>query len=352
MLYNRLGNSGLIVSRLSFGTMTFTGGGTSMPGVAKIGKGEAAALVDAAIAGGVNFFDTADVYSDGEAEEILGQIIADRRHDLVIATKAGFRLGKALGDTGLSRRHLLWSIEQSLKRLGTDYVDVFIAHRPDPYTPLEETLSALDTIVQHGKARYLGFSNWLPWQVAAAVELQRANGWAPFTHGQMYYSLVGRDLESEAFGMLAHYGLGLTVWSPLAGGFLSGKYMRETLSDPDNRLSSFDVIPFDKEMGFAVVDALRDIAKAHAASVAQVALAWLLAKDKVSSILVGASKPHQLADNLAATDVLLAPEQIARLDALTTPAATYPAWFVNGFVDRALAGALAPRSRQTHPEKK
>lgn len=343
MLYTQLGVSGLVVSRLAFGAMTFTAGSSAMPTVAKIGEREAAALVGRAIDGGINFFDTADAYANGGSEEILGKLLASRRHDVVIATKAGFRTGAALGQAGLSRRHLLWSIDQSLKRLGTDYVDVYIAHRPDPYTPLAETLAALDAIVRDGKARYLGFSNWSPWQVAAAVELQRANGWAPFTHGQMYYSLVGRDVESEVVAMLRHYGLGLTVWSPLAGGFLSGKYTRETLTDPDNRLSGFDVIPFDKDQGFALVDAMREIAAAHDASVAQVALAWLLAKDSVSSILVGASKLHQLEDNLAATNLALTAGDIEQLDAMTLPVATYPAWFVNGFVDAPLARALAER---------
>lgn len=352
MLYTQLGNSGLVVSRLAFGAMTFTAGSSAMPTVAKIGKREAAALVDRALAGGINFFDTADAYSNGGSEEILGQLLASRRHEVVIATKAGFRTGDALGQAGLGRRHLLWSIEQSLRRLGTDHVDVYIAHRPDPHTPIEETLVALDRIVRDGKARYLGFSNWSPWQVASAVELQRANGWAPFTHGQMYYSLVGRDVESEVLAMLRHYGLGLTVWSPLAGGFLSGKYTRETLNDPDNRLSGFDVIPFDKETGFALVDSMREIATAHDASVAQVALAWLLAKGAVSSILVGASKLHQLEDNLAATDLVLSAEDLETLDGMTTPVATYPAWFVNNFVDTPLVKALANRPGSPATEKK
>lgn len=339
MLYSRLGNSGLVVSRLSLGTMTFGEGGGS-PAIARTRYDDADAIVGRAIDAGVNFLDTADVYSDGESETMLGRIIKDRRDGLIIATKAGWRTGKALGQTGLSANHLYWSIDQSLKRLGTDHVDVYIAHRSDVNTPLEETLVALDAIVRSGKARYLGVSNWPAWKVAATIEFQRANGLAQFTHVQMMYHLLGRGIEDEVIPMMARYGLGLTAWSPLAGGFLSGKYTRDNLTDADNRLSGFDFIPFDKERGFALVETMRGIADRHGASVAQVAVAWLLAKPAVSSVILGASKMSQLDDNLAATDVALTAEDVAALDKATETAPSYPGWMA-GRNDEDIAKALA-----------
>ncbi len=345
MLYSRLGNTGLIVSRLSLGTMTFTRGGGNAA-IAKTGRDDAAALVTRALDAGINFFDTADVYADGESEIMLGEILGGRRDDVVIATKAGWRTGAPLNRNGLSAAHLHWSIDNSLKRLGTDHVDLYIAHRDDANTPLEETLQALDAIVRSGKARYLGVSNWSAWKVAAAIELQRANGWAPFSHVQMMYSLLGRGIEAEMFDMLVRYGLGLTVWSPLAGGFLSGKYTRETLKDPANRLSGFDMIPFDKDKGFALVDTLRTIGDSHGASVAQVALAWVLARPHVSSVIIGASKLSQLDDNIAAASLALSADDLTRLDAATVPELQYPAW-VTRAIDQPIANALAARPGDT-----
>jgi aryl-alcohol dehydrogenase-like predicted oxidoreductase len=318
MLYSKLGRTGLIVSKLTLGTMTFTSGGGNAA-IAKTDLSQSDQIVGTAIDAGINFFDTADVYSEGQSEEILGKVLGARRHDVIIATKAGWRMGEPLNRTGLSASHLHWSIDQSLKRLGTDYVDVYIAHRNDLHTPLEETLIALDAIVKSGKARYLGVSNWPAWKVAAAIELQRANGWAPFTHAQMMYSLLGRGIEGEIMPMLQNYGLGLTAWSPLAGGFLSGKYTRESLKDSKNRLSGFDMIPFDKEHGFALIKTLREIAAAHNATVAQVALAWVLGRSSVSSALIGASRISQLEDNLAAVNVRLTDEDRARLEIQTAP---------------------------------
>jgi aryl-alcohol dehydrogenase-like predicted oxidoreductase len=258
-----------------------------------------------------------------------------------IATKVGFRSGTTLTQSGLSRRHILWSVDQSLQRLGTDWIDVYIAHREDAFTPLEETLSALDATVKSGKVRYLGFSNWSAWKVAASLEIQRANGLAPFTHGQMNYSLLGRDVEHDVIPMLQRYGLGLTVWSPLASGFLSGKYTRENLSDPNNRFSGFDILPFDKEKGFVLVDRMRQLATQHRASVAQIAIAWLLAKDAVSSVILGASKLSQLDDNLGAANVKLTATEIADLDSVTPLAPVYPNWFTDRIaVDQPLAKAL------------
>jgi aryl-alcohol dehydrogenase-like predicted oxidoreductase len=345
MQYSLLGNTGLTVSRLAFGAMTFTSGNKDIGAVYKVGADLAGELVGRALDAGITFFDTADGYAGGESETMLGAALKPHRDQVVIATKVGFRTGPALTRAGLSRRHILWSVDQSLKRLGTDWIDVYIAHREDPYTPIEETLAALDAVVRAGKVRYLGFSNWSAWKAAAALEIQKANGLAPFTHGQMYYSLVGRDVERDVIPMMRRYGLGLTVWSPLAFGFLSGKYTRQTLSDPNNRLSGFDFLPFDKERGFELVEQMRTIAAAHDASVAQVALAWLLARQGVTSVIVGATRLSQLDDNLKAAAVTLTAAQIAELDAATPLAPVYPNFFTDSISpDRPVAEALAQRT--------
>lgn len=346
MQYTLLGSSGLTVSRLAFGAMTFTAGNKDLGAVYKVGADLAGKLIGRALEAGINFFDTADAYAGGESEALLGAALKPHRERVVIATKVGFRTGPALTHAGLSRQHILWSVDQSLKRLGTDWIDVYVAHREDPYTPLEETLCALDAVVRAGKVRYLAFSNWSAWKAAAALEIQKANGLAPFTHGQMYYSLVGRDVERDIIPMMRRYGLGLTVWSPLASGFLSGKYTRQTLSDPSNRLSGFDILPFDKEQGFKLVDRMRPIAAACGASVAQVAIAWLLARPAVSSVIVGSTRLSQLEDNLQAAAVTLTPAQIAELDAATPLPPVYPNFFTDGIaVDPPLAQALSQVNR-------
>lgn len=342
MQYRLLGNTGLVVSRMAFGAMTFTAGDRAIEGIYKTEAAEADALVGRALDAGINFFDTADVYASGQSEELLGKALAAHRQDVVIVTKGGLRNGGALTRTGLSKRHIAWSVDQSLQRLGTDWIDVYLAHAEDPFTPLEETLEALDAVVRSGKARYIGFSNWPAWRVAAAMELQKANGWARFTHGQMHYSLLCRDVERELVPMMASYDLGMTVWSPLSFGFLSGKYDREALQDPQNRMASFDMLPIDKEAGFALIEQMRGIADAHGASVAQVALAWLLSKPAVTGVLLGASKLGQLEDNLGAADLVLEPDALEALDAATAYAPIYPAWFREGWLDRPVVKALGP----------
>lgn len=341
MKYSPLGNTGLMVSRLAFGAMTFTAGNKDIGAVYKVGGALVDELVGRALDAGVNFFDTADAYAGGESESLLGTALKKRRQQVVIATKVGFRTGAPLTQAGLSRRHILWSVDESLKRLGTDWLDVYIAHREDPYTPLEETLDALDFLVRAGKVRYLGFSNWSAWKVAAALEIQKARGLAPFTHGQMHYSLLGRDVERDIIPMMHRYGLGMTVWSPLASGFLSGKYTRESLASPDNRFSGFDILPFDKEHGFKLVERMRVIAARHRASVAQIAIAWLLAKQAVTSVLIGAAKTHQLEDNLAAIEVTLSEADLAELDAATPLTPVYPNWFIDNLADQPVRKALA-----------
>ncbi len=323
--------------------MTFTAGNRDMASIYKVGATLADELVGRALDAGINFFDTADQYAGGESETLLGQALKPHRDKVVIATKVGFRAGPALVQGGLTRRHILWSVDQSLKRLGSDWIDIYIAHKEDPFTPLEETLAAFDAVVRAGKVRYLGFSNWSAWKVAAALELQRASNLAPFTHGQMHYSLLGRDVERDVIPMMRRYGLGLTVWSPLASGFLSGKYTRANLADPANRFLGFDLLPFDKEKGFALVEQMRAIANRHGASVAQVALAWLLAKPAVTSIMLGASRRSQLDDNLGAAELSLTAEEIRALDQATEPPAVYPNWFSDKLIDQTLRDALMAR---------
>ncbi|BAC90637.1 aldo/keto reductase [Gloeobacter violaceus] len=340
MQYTRLGNTGLIVSRLAFGAMTFGSGEGAFASVYKVDQAGADRLVAQALDAGINFFNTADAYAGGQSEIMLGKALGNRRQDVAIATKVGMRTGEALVHSGLSRRHIIASAEGSLRRLGTDYIDVYLVHRIDPYTPLEETLEALDSLVRQGKVRYVGYSNWPAWLAAKAVGLQREHGWERFRANEMYYSLVGRDLEHEVVPFALDAGVGITVWSPLAGGFLSGKYTREDPEGGGGRLTGFDFLPFDRERGYAVVDKLREIAAVHGATPAQVALAWLLSRPYVASILVGASRASQLADNLGAADLALTTEEIYGLDASTEPVATYPNWFNAKVYDGAVQDAL------------
>ncbi|MDG6966963.1 MAG: aldo/keto reductase [Nitrososphaerota archaeon] len=334
MQFSRLGESGLIVSRLAFGAMTFSSGNKDIPSVYKVNEKLAGELTSRALDAGINFFDTADSYAGGESEKLLGRFLKPVRDRVIIATKVGFRTGEPMTQAGLSRRHILWSVDRSLNRIGTDWIDLYIAHKEDPFTPLEETLEALDTVVRSGKVRYLGFSNWSAWKAAAALEIQRARGLTPFVCGQMNYSLVGRDIERDVIPMMKRYGIGLTVWSPLASGFLSGKYTRNNLKDSENRISGFDLFPFDKEVGFKVVEQAREIANAHSSSVAQVAISWLLAKEDVASVLLGATKTSQLEDNLGALSVQLTKEEVARLDAATALPPVYPTWFIENLIDQ------------------
>ncbi len=341
MQYTMLGKTGLVVSRLGFGALTFAQTNQTLGSVYKVGADLADQLVGRALDAGVNLFDTADVYADGESEVLLGAALKPHRDKVVLTTKVGNRGGadRELLRTGLSRRHILWSVDQSLKRLGTDWIDLYVAHREDPFTPLEETLEAFDAVVRSGKVRYIGFSNWSAWTAAVALEIQKAHGLAPFTHGQMYYSLLGRDVERDVLPMMRRYGLGMTVWSPLAFGFLSGAYSREDLSKPDNRFSNFDMLGFDKDKGFAVVEVLRRLAQARDVSVPQMAIAWLLAREGVTSVLLGATKLHQLEANLGAADLMLTEAEIAELDGATAidPIYATSQWVVP---DRRVAKAL------------
>jgi len=338
MLYTRFGNTGLVVSRLAFGAMTFGTG--DLPTVYKVDDKGAEDLVGRALDAGINFFDTADAYADGQSEIMLGKLLGRRRKNVIVSTKVGMRSGPSLGETGLSRGHILASCEASLRRLGTDYIDLYIVHRFDPHTPLEETLQALDDLVRRGSVRYVGFSNWAAWQAAKAIGIQERRGWTRFVGAQMYYSLVGRDIEHEVLPFAEDAGIGTMIWGPLAGGFLSGKYSRENLTAQENRLSGFDFLPFDKERGFSLVEVMKEVARAHDASVAQVALAWLLAKRGVSTVLVGATRRAQLEDNLGAVQLRLTPEEVQRLDEASPHAEYYPSWFTNRLRDAQIEKVL------------
>ncbi|GHO47838.1 aldo/keto reductase [Ktedonospora formicarum] len=334
MQYTTLGKTGLVVSRLMLGTMTF-GEGTSYGFDHPVNQERANNMVSQALEAGINFFDTANNYGEGRAEEYLGRALGSQRSNVIIATKLGARTGPALTDAGLSYRHVIASTEASLKRLGTDYIDLLQLHVPDPLTPFEETARALDHLIQRGLVRYVGYSNLNDWQAATFLATQRQHGYAPFVSAQMYYSLLGRDIEYGVVPFLRYEGLGLLVWSPLAGGFLSGKYSRELTSESSGRLASFDylsILSIDREKGYTVIERLREIAAAHGeATPAQIALAWLLTKPVISSVILGASTPEQFADNINASNLCLSPEEVASLDSLTEPKPLYPyRWRASG----------------------
>lgn len=330
MQYKQLGSTGLYVSRLCLGTMTF---GTSdvapWSAIGVLGQRDAGKLVDQALDAGVNFFDTADVYSIGESETILGKALGKRRDEVVVATKANGSMGPGANDRGQSRPHLMRAVDNSLQRLGTDYIDLYQMHSFDPITPIEETLQTLNDLVRTGKVRYIGASNYAAWQLAKALGISAARGLESYVSVQSFYSLVGRDLEAEIVPLAEDSGLGVLVWSPLAGGFLSGKFTRDGESTEEGaRRANFDFPPIDKDQGYDVVDALTAIAGSIGATVPQVALAWLLAKDAVTSVIVGAKRPDQLADNLAAIDVKLSAAQLERLDDVSAISARYPGWML------------------------
>jgi aryl-alcohol dehydrogenase-like predicted oxidoreductase len=321
--------------------MTFgSAKGTMFEAISRVDQQLANQLVGKALDAGINHFNTADVYTGGQSEEFLAKALGERRKDVVISTKVGFRSGAALLHQGLSRHHILSSAEDSLRRLNSDYIDVYLVHRLDPYTPVEETVEALDSLVRSGKVRYVGFSNWNAWIAAKGLGLQRRNGWAQFKASELYYSLVGRDLEHELAPFVKDAGIGVFVWSPLAGGFLTGKYTRENPKGDGGRLTGFDMLPYDKEKGYQVVDRLRVIGKEHNATPAQVALAWVLSKPFVSSVLLGANKLSQLEDNLGAADLQIRKEDLLALDQMTNPVLVYPNFFSERVVDEPLQKAL------------
>ncbi|GAA1828019.1 aldo/keto reductase [Pseudonocardia ailaonensis] len=332
MEYVPLGRTGLFVSRLALGAMTFGEGGGPLQ---RLDEQGAAALVGEALDRGITFFNTAATYSGGRSEEILGKALRAHRDEVVIATKVSGNTAASPAERRLSRRHIHRSVDASLRRLGTDHIDVYLAHNFDPVTPLEETLEAFDSIVRQGKVQYLGFSSWPAWAAAEARGIQERNGWHTFCASESYYSLVGRDLEHELIPYCEHAGIGVLAWSPLAMGFLAGRYTRGDIGEQAGRFASYDVVPpFDLEHGHDVLDVVREIAAHHGATPAQVSLAWILTRDVVSSILVGASSLTQLTDNLGAVDLALTPAEIESLDKITTPPPIYPGWIRQAMAER------------------
>jgi aryl-alcohol dehydrogenase-like predicted oxidoreductase len=335
MDYKTLGNTGLLVSRLCLGTMTFGGAKGARARVWKtigaVDQQGADELVKAAIESGINFFDTADVYSDGESEQTLGQSFKNlniARKDVVIATKVFGRVGPGRNDVGASRGHIMDAIDASLRRLQTDHIDLYQIHANDFVTPVEETLNALDTLVQQGKVRYIGVSNWQAWKIAKALGISDARNLARFVTLQAYYSIAGRDLEREIVSLLEAEKIGLLVWSPLAGGLLSGKFSRNKQKAEGARRSEFDFPIADKERTWRILDVMAPIAKTHACSSARVALAWLLTKPVVTSVILGAKRIDQLQDNLAAVDLKLTPDELKQLDDVSALPPEYPGWML------------------------
>jgi aryl-alcohol dehydrogenase-like predicted oxidoreductase len=345
MKYRLLGNTGVKVSGLCLGTMTF---GEKFFNIAEVDQKGADQMVARALNAGVNFFDTADVYSYGESETILGRALKNSgvdRSQVIVATKVRGAMSEPamsgtgdLNNVGLSRQHIFASIDQSLRRLDMDYVDLYQVHGWDLLTPIEETMRALDDLVRSGKVRYLGCSNWATRQLMKALMLSRAHGWSGFVSLQAYYSLVGRDLEHELLPLCREENLAVLPWSPLSGGFLTGKYRRDNPNPEGARRTGFDFPPIDEARGFDAVEALDQIAKQRQATIAGVALAWLLAQPGVTSIIIGANKMSQLEDNLKAADLELTPEEVEQLSRATAPRALYPQWMI----ERQNAGRVAP----------
>jgi aryl-alcohol dehydrogenase-like predicted oxidoreductase len=335
MRHHPLGRTGLFVSELCLGTMTFGGGPEGLWGkIGDLQQSDAERLVGQALDAGLNFVDTADVYAAGRSEQITGQALKNlkvARDSVVVATKVCGETGPGPNARGASRSHIMDGVKASLKRLQLEHIDLYQIHSFDPATPIEETVRALDQLVRHGHVRHVGVSNWAAWQVVKALGIAERLGLARFESLQAYYTVAGRDLERELVPMLESEGLGLLVWSPLAGGLLSGKFGREQQqqkAEAGSRRSSFDFPPVDKDRAYDCIDAMRPIAQAHGVSVAQVALAWLLHQPQVTSVIIGAKRPEQLADNLAATRVELSAAELATLDAASRLPAEYPGWML------------------------
>ena len=331
MKYKTLGDTGILVSELCLGTMTFSDGGGVYKHIGDVGQAGADELVKASRDAGINFFDTADVYSNGGSESTLGQSFRNvgiARNEIVLATKVYSRMGNGRNDVGASRGHIMDAVDASLRRLQTDYIDLYQIHATDTLTPVEETLRALDDLTRQGKVRYVGVSNWQAWRIATALGISARLHLERFKTLQAYYSIAGRDLERELGPLLEAEKMGLLVWSPLAGGLLSGKFSRENQSPEGSRRSSFDFPIVDKERAWDVVDVLKPIAEAHGCSPARIALAWLLSKPVVTSVIIGAKRLSQLEDNIAAAAIELSGEEIRQLDAVSELPPEYPGWML------------------------
>lgn len=338
MEYRQLGGSGLQVPVLSLGTGTFGGGNEFFKAWGQSGVEEATRLVDICLEAGLNLFDSADVYSGGLAEEILGKAVQGRREQVLISTKATFRSGDGPNEVGSSRYHLIRAVEASLKRLGTDYIDLFQLHGFDAMTPVEETLSTLDDLVRSGKIRYIGCSNFSGWHLMKSLAASEKQGLSRYVAHQAYYSLIGRDYEWELMPLGLDQKVGAVVWSPLGWGRLTGKIRRDTPRPQDSRLNEKRVAdaapPIADEYLFKVVDALDEVAQETGKTVPQIALNWLLQRPTVATVIIGARNEEQLRQNLGTVGWNLSPEQVARLDAASTTERPYPYWHQAGFAER------------------
>ena len=331
MKMRKLGGSGLFVSELSFGAMTFGGTDGLWGQVGRLGQDDADALIQAALEAGINTFDTADVYAHGRSEEILGRALKTAgvsRDDVVIATKGFSAMGEGPNRRGASRRHLIGACRASLQRLGLEHIDLYQVHGFDASTPIEETLEALDTLVRAGDVRYVGLSNWAAWQIMKAIGISQARNLAPITSLQAYYTLVGRDVEREIVPLLTSERVGLMVWSPLAGGYLTGKYSGNGAAS-GGRQTELDFPPIDRVRGEPLIETLRRVAAKHGRPPAQIAIAWLLHRPVVSTVIVGAKRVEQLEDNVRSTEVRLDAEDLAALDKVSRLPIEYPGWLLN-----------------------
>ena len=329
MRYRQLGRTGLFVSEICLGTMTFGGQGGIWEAIGGLDQPAVDELMARALAGGINFFDTADVYSMGVSEQLLGQSLKNlgvKRSDVVIATKVFGDMGTGPNDRGASRGHIMDGVKASLERLGTDHIDLYQIHGNDITTPVEETMRALDDLVSEGLVRYIGCSNWAAWKIMKSLGVSDQRGWARFETVQAYYSIAGRDLEREIVPMMEDQRVGLMVWSPLAGGLLSGKFGPGSNGPEGARRTGFDFPPVNRDRAWACVDEMRNIAQAHDTSVARVALAWILAKPFVTTVIIGAKRLDQLEDNIAAAELTLTPDEIAALDKVSALPSEYPGW--------------------------
>jgi aryl-alcohol dehydrogenase-like predicted oxidoreductase len=327
MKYKELANTGVFVSQLCFGAMTFGGNGFWNV-IGESDQKEADAIVNRCLEAGINFFDTANIYSFGQSEIILGKALGDKRQDIVLATKVRGQMGEGPNQVGLSKVHIMNEVHDSLKRLNTDYIDLYQIHGFDPLTKMEDTLRTLDNLVQSGKVRYIGCSNLAAWQLMKFLGISELKNLESFVTLQAYYSIAGRDLERELVPLLKDQGMGLMVWSPLAGGFLTGKFTRDKQGNETSRRAKFDFPPIDKERAYDVVEVMQEVAEARGVSVAQIALAWLLHQDVVTSVIIGAKRMEQLEDNLKSVEVELTTEELDKLNKVSELPPEYPGWML------------------------
>ena len=342
MKFNQLGKTGVLLSELCFGTMTFGGRGY-WKAIGELSESDVTQLVKTAIENGINFFDTANAYSEGLAETLFGKALKNlgvSHQNVFVATKVRLRMGAGANQVGLSKLHILDSVDDSLQRLGLSHIDMLYIHGVDPITALEETMRALEDVVRAGKVRYLGVSNHPAWMVVKANNFAAANGWSKFVASQNFYSIASRDIEREIVPMALSENIGIMPWSPLAGGFLSGKFRRDNKTEGNNRRDNFDFPPINKDKAYDIIDVMARIGETHGTSVARVALAWTKDKPGVTSVIIGAKSQEQLLDNLACTQLQLTAEEMKELDSVSALTPEYPGWMV----DRQMTGRF-PEAR-------